>query len=231
MIRTMPAAPTDRVRVRRLPARGAYDRTTIDAILDEALVCHLGLVEDGQPFVVPTIHARSGDLVYLHGSSASRAMRRAGEGVDVCVTATLLDGLVLARSAFHHSMNYRAVVLLGRPRAVVDPEEKLAALRAISEHVLPGRWDEVRAPNDVELKATSVVALAIDEASAKVRTGGPLDDAEDLALDCWAGVLPLRLVAGAPLPAGDLAPGIAPSPAVGRDRRHAPGQTGQAHER
>lgn len=219
MICVVASAPSDRVRVRRLPARGAYDRATIDAILDAAPICHLGLVEDGQPFVVPTIHARAGDVVYLHGSSASRAMRRAGEGTSVCVTATLLDGLVLARSAFHHSMNYRSVVLVGRARAVVERDEKLAALRSISEHVLPGRWDEVRAPNEVEMKATSVVALAIDEASAKVRSGGPLDDAEDLSIGCWAGVLPLRIVAGAPIPSDDLAPGIALSPAVERDRR------------
>ena len=211
--------PSDRVRVRRLPARGAYDRATIDAILDEAPICHLGLVEAGQPFVIPTIHARAGDVVYLHGSSASRAMRRAGEGTSVCVTATLLDGLVLARSAFHHTMNYRSVVLLGRARPVVDHDEKLSALRSISEHVLPGRWDEVRPPNEVEMKATSVVALAIDEASAKLRSGGPLDDADDLALACWAGVLPLRLVAGAPIPSNDLAQGIDFSPAVERDRR------------
>lgn len=215
----MHEAPSDRVRVRRLPARGAYDRATIDAILDEAPICHLGLVEDGQPFVIPTIHARADDVVYLHGSSASRAMRRAGEGIAVCVTATLLDGLVLARSAFHHTMNYRSVVLLGRARPVADRDEKLAALRAISEHVLPGRWDEVRAPNDIEMKATSVVALAIDEASVKLRTGGPLDEVDDLAIDCWAGVLPLELVAGTPIPSADLAPGIELSPAVERDRR------------
>jgi uncharacterized protein len=231
MIPSMPDAPSERTRVRRLPGRGAYDRATIDAILDEALVCHFGFLEGRQPFVVPTIHARIGDTVYLHGSSASRTMRRAAEGVEVCVTVTLVDGLVLARSTFHHSMNYRSVMLLGRARAVVDSEEKLEALRALSEHVLPGRWDEARPPNETEMKATSVVAVAIDEVSAKVRTGGPLDDESDLSAGCWAGVLPLRIVADPPVASDDLAPGVEPSPAVARDRRFAPSGTGTAPAR
>lgn len=212
-------APSRRARVRRRPERGRYDRATIDAILDEALVCHLGFVAEDGPLVIPTIHGRAGDALYLHGSAASRALRAAAGGAPICVTATLVDGLVLARSAFHHSMNYRSVVLLGCAAPVEDPGEKLAALRAISEHVLPGRWDEVRPPDSRELQATGVVRLALDECSAKVRTGPPLDDAADLALECWAGILPLRLVAGEPVADPALRAGTAPSPALLADRR------------
>lgn len=206
--------PSERTRVRRLPYRAAYDRQTIDAILDEALYCHLGFVHDGQPFVIPTTYARAGDHLYIHGSSASRMLRTVGSGVPVCVTVTLLDGLVLARSAFHHSMNYRSVVVLGSMTEVIDRSEQLMALEAIVERLARGRWREVRPPNDQELRATTVVRLALTEASAKMRSGAPLDDEEDLALPCWAGILPLGLQAGAPQPDPHLAPGIAPSPGL-----------------
>ena len=192
--------PTPRTTLRRLPARGHFDRATANAILDEALVCHVGFVSDGQPFVIPTIHARAGDHVFVHGSAASRMLKTLQGGVPVCLTATLLDGLVLARSAFHHSMNYRSVVVLGDAQAVTDEREKWDALHAIVEHVAPGRWSEVREPSAKELAATLVLRLPIEEASAKVRTGPPLDDEEDYALECWAGVLPLRLTPGTPEP-------------------------------
>ena len=192
--------PTPRTTLRRLPARGHFDRATVNAILDEALVCHVGFVSDGQPFVIPTIHARAGDQVFVHGSAASRMLKTLQGGVPVCLTATLLDGLVLARSAFHHSMNYRSVVVLGDAQAVTDDREKWDALHAIVEHVAPGRWSEVREPSAKELAGTLVLRLPIAEASAKVRTGPPLDDEEDYALECWAGVLPLRLTPGTPLP-------------------------------
>jgi len=192
--------PTPRTTLRRLPARGHFDRATVNAILDEALVCRVGFVSDGQPFVIPTIHARAGDHVFVHGSAASRMLKTLQGGVPVCLTATLLDGLVLARSAFHHSMNYRSVVVLGDAQAVTDEREKWDALHAIVEHVAPGRWSEVREPSAKELAATLVLRLPIEEASAKVRTGPPLDDEEDYALECWAGVLPLRLTPGTPVP-------------------------------
>lgn len=192
---------TDRTTLRRLPERGHHDRDTIDAILDEALVCHLGLVDpDGRPFVVPTIHARLDDAVYVHGSPASRTLRTAAGAVDACVTVTLVDGLVLARSAFHHSLNYRSVMLFGRAERVEDLDEKRAALDAVVEHVVRGRTAHARAGNDKELRGTLVLRLPIDEASAKVRTGGPKDDEEDLDLDVWAGVVPLRVVTGEPEP-------------------------------
>ena len=194
----LPPAPSERTRVRRLPRRGAYDRATIDAILDEALICHLAFSVDGQPYAIPTAYARIGDHVYVHGSAASRMLRAAG-GAPVCFTATLLDGLVLARSAFHHSMNYRSVVVLGGAEEVSDEEERLAAMRALVERVAPGRWAEIRPPNPQELKATTILRLAIAESSAKIRTGPPIDDDEDLALPCWAGVIPLALAAGAPI--------------------------------
>jgi nitroimidazol reductase NimA-like FMN-containing flavoprotein (pyridoxamine 5'-phosphate oxidase superfamily) len=187
----------ERTRVKRHPERGAYDRETIDAILEEALICHVGFVVDGQPFVIPMILARAGDVLYLHGSTASRLVRTLADGVDVCVTATLLDGIVLARSVYNHSMNYRSAVVLGRARAVVDPDEKLAALETIVEHMVPGRWSDARLPDRKELKATTVLALALDEASAKIRTGPPKEWDEDLDLPIWAGVIPLSLVAGA----------------------------------
>jgi len=205
-------APTERTRVRRLPARGAYDRATIDPILDEALVCHVGFVHDGQPFVLPTTYARVGDALYLHGSAASRMLRGLRDGIPMCVTVTLLDGLVFARSAFHHSMNYRSVVLLGTATEVVEPAERLIGLEAIVEHMARGRWAEVRPPNEKELKATMVLRLPLAEASAKVRTGGPLDDAEDMGWPCWAGHVPLRLTPLAAVPDGAAPVGTSPAP-------------------
>jgi hypothetical protein len=195
----MPAkdAPT---RVRRHPERGAYDRETIAAILDEAFVCHLGFVHDGRPFVIPTIHARSGDVLYLHGSPASRMLRTLSDGVDICVTVTLLDGLVLARSVYNHSMNYRSAVVLGRAREVTDRDEKLAALATIVEHMVPGRSGDARPPSDKELAGTLVLALALDEASAKIRNGPPSDFDDDLDLPVWSGVVPMRLVLDPPEP-------------------------------
>jgi uncharacterized protein len=190
---------TGRTRVRRLPKRANYELDTIRAILDEALLCHVGFVIDGAPAVIPTIHWREGDTLYFHGSAASRMLRSLQQGVDACVTVTLLDGLVLARSAFHHSMNYRSVVVFGKAR-VVTGDEKLRALDALVEHVVRGRSAEVRRPNDTELRQTLVLAMPIDEASAKIRTGGPIDDDEDYALPVWAGVLPMRLTPGEPLP-------------------------------
>jgi nitroimidazol reductase NimA-like FMN-containing flavoprotein (pyridoxamine 5'-phosphate oxidase superfamily) len=201
---TVPAQNSSRTRVRRVPKRGAYDRATIDAILDEAPVCHMGFTDgEGQPYVIPTLHARRGDELLLHGSSASRAFRTLAGGAPVCVTATLLDGAVLARSAFHHSMNYRSVVVLGRARGLETDEEKTAALEAFTEKLVPGRWPEIRWPSRQELKGTMVLALPLDEASAKLRTGGPVDEPEDYAMDVWAGVIPLSLTASAPIPDGD----------------------------
>jgi hypothetical protein len=211
--------PTPRTTLRRLPARGHFDFDTLCAILDEGLFAHVGFMLDGQPYVIPTLHGRVGRTLYIHGSAASRMLRTASAGVPLCVTVSLIDGLVLARSAFHHSANYRSAVVLGTAREVLDPEERLRALLAISEHVLPGRWAEVRAPNEKELKATTVLALPIEEASAKVRSGPPGDEEEDYALDCWAGVLPLRLVAGAPEPDPRLRPGIAVPDNVARYAR------------
>lgn len=191
---------TERTRVRRLPKRGHYDRDTVNAILDEAFICHVGFVADGQPYVIPTGYARIGEDLYIHGSAASRMLRNLAEGVDVCVTVTLIDGLVLARSAFHHSINYRSVVVLGKAALVDDIDEKAKALEAFTEHVIPGRWPEIRWPTELEMKATSVLKLPIEEASAKVRTGGPIDDEEDYSMNVWAGVLPLKLAMHDPLP-------------------------------
>jgi len=217
---TPPPPPSERVRLRRKRERGSYDRDVIDAILDEALIAHLGIVDaDGQPFVIPTLHARSGDLVYCHGSTASRTLRALAAGAPACLTVSLIDGLVLARSAMHHSANYRSAMLVGRATLVEDPAEKRAALRAVVEHIVPGRWDDVRAPTENELMATSVLAIAIDEASAKVRSGGPLDDEEDYALPAWAGVIPLKRQACAPEPDARLRAGIAAPPYVTAYRR------------
>src|SRR5580700_8302726 len=191
--------PTARTRVVREPHRGVYDRKTAYQILDEGIICHVGFVADGQPFVIPTGYGRAGDSLYIHGSAASRMLRRIDEGVEVCVTVTLLDGLVLARSIFNHSMNYRSVMVLGTAVAVEDPNEKLEALRLLSEHILPGRWADSRQPNEKEIKATLVMRLPIEEFSAKVRQGAPIDDEEDYAFPIWAGVIPLRLVPGAPV--------------------------------
>jgi len=197
---------TDRTRVRRLSNRASYDRETIHAILDEALVCHVGFVVApegapggaGAPVVIPTIHWREDDTLYVHGSAASRMLRSLKGGVDACVTVTLIDGLVLARSAFHHSMNYRSVVVFGKAREVTG-DEKTQALQGLVEHVMRGRSRDVRPPNEIELKQTLVLALPLEEASAKIRTGGPVDDEEDYALPIWAGVLPLKLTPGAPI--------------------------------
>jgi nitroimidazol reductase NimA-like FMN-containing flavoprotein (pyridoxamine 5'-phosphate oxidase superfamily) len=193
-------SPTERTRLRRLPNRARYDSGQVHAILDEGFVCHIGFVADGQPFTIPTGYARSGDQMYIHGSSVSRMVRALSDGIDVCVTVTLVDGFVLARSAFHHSLNYRSVVVLGRARLVVDPQEKLEALRRFTNHLVPGRWEEVRGPTEQELKATAVLALALTEVSAKVRTGPPVDDEADYGWPVWAGVVPLRAVAGDPIP-------------------------------
>ena len=192
-------APTARTEVRRLPQRAVYDREAVYRILDEGLVCHIGFVAEGNPVVIPTGYGRKGDTVYLHGSAASRMLRTLGKGVDVCVTVTLFDGLVLARAAFHHSVNYRSVVIFGTATVVEDREGKLEALRVFTEHVAPGRWQEVRPPSDKELQATTVLALSLQEVSAKVRTGPPVDDEEDYALPVWAGVLPLSLTPGLPV--------------------------------
>ena len=209
-VRRRTKAPSERVRVRRVHDKAAYDRDAIKAILDEALVAHVGFAHEGQPFVIPTLHARIGDDVYVHGSSASRTLRTVGGTVPVCITVTLLDGMVFARSMFEMSVNYRSVVMLGEARAVTEPDEKLAALRAFSEQVMPGRWDDARQPNRKELKATAVLALSLDEASAKISSGGPDDgESEDAELDVWAGHVPVRLVAGAPVPCPHLRPGIA----------------------
>lgn len=211
----VPTVPSPRTKVRRKPARARYDREAVDAILDEAMVAHLGCAHDGQPFMIPTLHARVGDEVYVHGSAASRTIRALRAGAPACLTVTLLDGLVLARSAVHHSVNYRSVVVLGTARAVEDLDMRMQAVQAFTERLIPGRWQEVRPPTIKELKAIHVLALPIDEVSAKIRTGPPLDDEDDYALPAWAGVIPLHIHAGAPVPDPRLASGIAPSPAVG----------------
>jgi uncharacterized protein len=192
--------PTARTQVKRLPKRGHYDRETVYNILDTAFVCHVGFVVDGQPFVIPTNFGRARDTLYLHGSAASRMLKTLGAGVPVCVTVTLVDGLVLARSAFHHSVNYRSVVILGMARLVEDPAEKMEALHIFTDHVMKGRWNDVRQPTEQELKATIVLALPLEEVSAKVRTGGPIDDEGDYGLPVWAGVLPLETTVKDPIP-------------------------------
>lgn len=201
---------TAKTTLKRLPQRGEFDREAVYRILDEALVCHVGFVVDGQPFVIPTSYGRVGDTLYVHGSAASRMMKTLGGKVPVCITVTLIDGLVLARSAFHHSVNYRSVVVFGQAELVEDEPGKMAALAAITEHIVPGRWAEVREPNAQELKATTVLAIPLEEASAKVRTGDPKDDDEDMAIPVWAGQLPLRLTPGAPINDSLLRPGIEP---------------------
>jgi nitroimidazol reductase NimA-like FMN-containing flavoprotein (pyridoxamine 5'-phosphate oxidase superfamily) len=197
LIMTFPL--TDRTKLKRLPKRGHFDRETVYAILDEGFICHVGFVVDGQPFVIPTGYARVDDKLYIHGSQASRMLRSLAEGIDACVTVTIVDGLVLARSAFHHSINYRSVLVFGRATLVSDAQEKYAALTALSEHIVPGRWADVREPNEQELKLTTVLRLPLAEASAKVRTGPPLDDEEDYGLPIWAGVVPLKVTAGEPI--------------------------------
>jgi len=196
---SQPHTPTPRTRLVREADRAVYDREAAYRILDEAFLCHVGFVADGQPFVIPTSFGRKGDSLYIHGSAASRMLRQMKDGVPVCVTVTLLDGLVLARSIFNHSMNYRSVVVLGKATLVEDPEEKIEALRALSEHILPGRWADSRQPNDRELKATSILRVPIEEFSAKVRIGPPIDDEPDYAFPTWAGVVPLEVKAGVPI--------------------------------
>lgn len=202
--------PTPRTTLKRLPRRGTYEREVVNNILDEGLICHVGFVHDNHPVVIPTAYGRAGERLYLHGSKASRMMNVLRGGTEVCVTVTLLDGLVLARSAFHHSMNYRSVVIFGKVTAVDDPVEKTEALRRFTEQIIKGRWSEVRPPSNAELGGTAVLSLPLEEASAKVRTGPPLDDEEDYQLPVWAGVLQLRTVAGELLPDPRLQKGIEP---------------------
>jgi uncharacterized protein len=196
---SQPQTPTPRTRVVREADRAVYDREAAYRILDEGFLCHVGFVADGQPFVIPTSYGRKDDSLYIHGSAASRMLRHLRDGVPVCITVTLLDGLVLARSIFNHSMNYRSVVVLGKAALVEDPEEKMAALHALSEHILPGRWADSRQPNERELKATSILRVPIEEFSAKVRQGPPVDDEPDYTFPTWAGVVPLETTAGAPI--------------------------------
>jgi hypothetical protein len=200
---------TKRSELHRLPNRGSHEREVIHAILDAGFLAHVGFQQDRQPFVIPTLFGREGDTLYLHGSAASRMVRELETGVPACVNVTLVDGLVLARSAFHHSMNYRSVVAFGTARKIEDPELKTRALRIISEQVIAGRWNEVRGPSEKELKATAVLEFAIEEASAKIRTGPPVDDEEDYSLPVWAGIVPLTLAAQAPIPDARLADGTA----------------------
>ena len=218
-------SPSRRVRVTRLHERARYDREAVEAVLDAGLVAHLGFVSEGQPYVIPTLHARVGDAVYVHGSAASRTLRALRDGIPACLTVTLLDGIVLARSVFEHSMNYRSVVVLGTAVPVDEPDEKLTALEAFTEKLLPGRWAEARPPTRKELKATSILRLPLDEASAKIREGGPEDgDAPDAELDVWAGHIPLVVEARPPVPDPTLRPGIPVPPGVAHYRR--PGLVG-----
>jgi hypothetical protein len=212
---------TDRSRVKRLPKRAVYDRDHVYEILDEALVCHVGFVVDGQPYVIPTGYGRADDKLYIHGSAASRMLKSLSGGIDVCVTITLIDGLVLARSAFHHSINYRSAVIFGTARLIETEQEKREALRVITDHIVPDRWKDVREPTVQELKATLVLGLEISEASAKVRTGPPIDDDEDYELPIWGGVLPLGMVPGAPLDDGRLIANVKPPEYVLNYRRPA----------
>jgi nitroimidazol reductase NimA-like FMN-containing flavoprotein (pyridoxamine 5'-phosphate oxidase superfamily) len=214
--------PTPRTTLKRHRERGSHERATIHAILDEGFLCHLAFVQDGSPHVIPTAYGRRGDTLYVHGSSANRALRALGDGGQACVSVTLLDGLVLGRSAFHTSMNYRSVILYGPTRVVSEPDEKSEALRAIVEHVLPGRWKDVREPSPEEVQRTLVLALPLEEGSAKIRTGPPIDEEEDYALDCWAGVIPVSLATGAPIDDPRLKPGTE-VPAYASDYRRPTG--------
>ena len=200
--------PTQRTKVRRLSKRAVYDKAQVHAILDEGFLCHVGFTQDSQPYVIPTLYARSGDMLYMHGSGASRMLKTLAEGVEVCVTVTLVDAYVLARSAFHHSMNYRSVTVLGRARLVSEQAEKMAALRVITDHIVPGRWDEVRGPNELEMKQTVVLALPLEELAAKVRVGPPADDEEDYVLSIWAGIVPIHTQLGEPVADGRVLPGV-----------------------
>ncbi len=200
---------TEKTKIKRIPKRGVYERETINKILDEAFICHVGFAIENQPFVIPTSFARVDDHLVIHGSAASRMMRSLSKEIDVCVTVTLIDGLVLARSAFHHSMNYRSVVVFGKAKIIEDEKEKCDALKAFTEHIVPNRWSEIRPPTKSELKGTTVLLLSLNEASAKIRTGNPVDDEEDYDLDVWAGVIPLNLTTAAPIDDDRLKSGIA----------------------
>jgi len=199
---------TEKSKLKRVPNRGNFDLETIYSILDEGFICHVGFTANGQTFVIPTSYGRIGDKLFLHGASVSRMMKNLAEGIDICVTVTLVDGLVLARSVFHHSMNYRSVVVFGRAKLIESADEKMKALEAFTEHIVKGRWDDARIPNEKELNVTTVLSLKIDEASAKIRTGDPIDDDKDYALDFWAGVIPLKLEAGEPIDDSKLKEGI-----------------------
>ena len=197
-------APSDRTEVRRLPERAVYDRGTIHAIVDEALICHVGFLADASPVVIPTIHARTDDTLYFHGSPASRMLRGMKKGMEVSIAITLLDGLVVARTPFHQSLNYRSVIVFGEARLVDDPDEKQLALKAVTDHVTPGRWEDSRPPSEKEIAGTLVLAVPLDEVSAKVRIGPPVDEEHDIGLPYWAGVVPLSIVPGAPIPSEDV---------------------------
>ena len=214
-----PPAKSARTRVRRLPKRGHYDRETIDAILDGGLICHVGFIHDGVPVVIPTLYWREGDHLYLHGSAVSRMLDRAREA-PVCVTVTLLDALVLTRSAFHHSVNYRSVVVFGRPVEVADPREKESHLRTFMEGLMPGRWDRLRPVKPRELKATRLLRLALDEASAKIRSGGPADDRADLTWPAWGGLIPIETSAGVPLSDEHVTASASTAPRLRKFRKH-----------
>jgi nitroimidazol reductase NimA-like FMN-containing flavoprotein (pyridoxamine 5'-phosphate oxidase superfamily) len=213
-------APTSRTRVRRLAKRAAYDKAVVHSILDEGLLCHVGFAVDGQPYVIPTLYARDDERLYLHGSAVSRMLRTLAEGVDVCVTVTLVDAYVLARSAFHHSMNYRSVVVLGRAQLVTDHAERMHALHVLTNHIVPNRWEEVREPNELEMRQTAVLTLALEEVSAKIRVGEPKDDEEDYALPVWAGTVPIATQMGQPIDDGRVRP-EAPMPDLSRFDRKA----------
>ena len=217
--------PSERTTVKRKPQRAAYDRATIDKVLDEGLICHVGFSIDGETFVLPMIHVRVADKVYLHGSPASRTLQALAQGAEACLCVTLLDGLVLARSAMHHSLNYRSVVVFGQASVVDDPTEKRESLRALTEHLVPGRWADVRSPTDRELQQTQVLSIPIEEASAKIRTGPPLEDEADYELAVWAGIIPLRLAAGSPIEDARLKAGV-PTPDYAADYKGPQGLTG-----
>ena len=213
--------PTARTKIRRLPRRGNYDKLTVHAILDQGYICHVGFAVDAQPYVIPTVYARADATLYIHGSAVSRMLRTLAQTVPVCITVTLLDGLVLARSAFHHSLNYRSVVMIGNARLVDDEDEKMRALHLITNHVVPARWEEARTPNERELRQSSVLALPLEEVSAKVRSGPPVDDDEDYSLPIWAGVVPVETRLGNPINDGRLLPGV-PDIDLARFRRFTP---------
>ena len=213
--------PTARTKIRRLPRRGNYDKLTVHAILDQGYICHVGFAVDAQPYVIPTVYARADATLYIHGSAVSRMLRTLAQTVPVCITVTLLDGLVLARSAFHHSLNYRSVVMIGNARLVDDEDEKMRALHLITNHVVPARWEEARTPNERELRQSSVLALPLEEVSAKIRSGPPVDDDEDYALPIWAGVVPVETRLGNPINDARLLPGV-PDIDLARFRRFTP---------